>query len=288
MARAGDPVLFATPCYAGALAVARSAGLVPVSVPTDENGVRPELADRAFAQTGARVMYLQPTYANPDGSVLAASRRAELLDIAHRHGAVLVEDDFARWLGHGDPVPAPLLTDDRHGHVVTICSLTKAAAPSMRVGAVIARGPVAARITDMRTVDDFFVSAPLQYAAVELVSSPSWKTHLRQLAAGLAGRRVALGSALAAALPEGCRPTSPRGGVSIWLQLPPGVSDVDVAREAALRRLFVHPGRFYTLVTPPKAHLRLSFAALPESDAPEAVNRLVAAIEAAGTHAVVS
>lgn len=280
VARPQDPVLIATPSYPGALAVVRSAGSVPVSVPTDENGVRPELVDRAFAQTGARVLYLQPTYANPDGTVLATERRAELLEVAHRHGAVLIEDDYARWLGHGDPMPPPLLTDDRHGHVVTICSLTKVAAPSMRIGAAIARGPLAARITDMRTVDDFFISAPLQYAAVELVSSPSWKTHVRDLAGALGARRAALGAALTAALPEDCHFRTPRGGVSLWLQLPPGVSDVEVAQEAALRRLFVLPGRYYTLVTPPQAHLRLSFAGLQESDAREGATRLADAIAA--------
>jgi DNA-binding transcriptional MocR family regulator len=282
LAPAGEPVLMATPAYPGALAVARSAGMVPVGVPTDGDGVRPDLLEQAFAQTGSRVLYVQPTYANPDGSVLARDRRAALLDLAHRFGAVIVEDDWARWLGHGSVVPPPLLTDDRYGHVVTICSLTKVAAPALRIGAVIARGPVQARIADMRLVDDFFVPTALQLAAVELVSAASWKTHTRSLSAELATRCAATAAALRSELPAGCDFAVPGGGVSLWMALPPGVSDAQVAGEAALRKLFVMPGRHYEINPPARAHLRLSFAALPERDAGEAAARLAAAVAAAG------
>ena len=278
---AGESLLVATPGYPGALSIARSASIVPVAVPTDEYGVRPELAERAFVQSGARAMYLQPSFANPDGSVLAAERRTELLELAHRLGVILIEDDYARWLGHGDGVPAPLLTEDRHGHVVTIVSLSKIAAPSLRVGAVLARGPVAGRIAELRQVDDFYVSAPMQHAAAELVSAPSWKTHLRQVAGALATRRSALAAALHDALPAGCAFTVPNGGFSFWLRLPAGVDDRDVTREAALRKLFVVPGRNYVLTPGERDHLRLTFASLPEHQAPVAATRLAEAITAA-------
>jgi DNA-binding transcriptional MocR family regulator len=276
----GEPVLVATPAYPGVFSIARSAGLVPVGVPVDEHGLRVDLVERAIVQTGARVLYLQPTFSNPDGSVLTAERRIELLDIAHRRGVALIEDDWARWLGHGPKVPRPLLADDQHGHVITICSLTKASAPSMRVGAVIARGAIAARVADMRVVDDLCVSAPLQCAAVELVSATSWATHLRALSAKLAGRCATLAAELAAAMPELCTLSRPTGGVFVWLGLPAGVSDLELANQAMLRKVFVVAGRRFLLNSPAQSHLRLSFAALPESDVREAVGRLADALAA--------
>jgi DNA-binding transcriptional MocR family regulator len=277
---AAEPVLVATPAYPGVFSIARSAGMVPVAVPADEQGLRVDLVERAISQTGARVLYLQPTFANPDGSVLTAERRTALLEIAHRTGIALVEDDCARWLGHGPKMPPPLLAEDAHGHVITICSLTKAAAPSMRVGAVIARGPVAARVADMRVVDDLYVSAPLQYAAVELVSSASWAQHLRALSLRLAQRCGILIDELARALLDTCSVSRPTGGVFLWLGLPSGMSDTEVAGQAALRKLFVVAGRRFVLNSPARHHLRLSFAAMDEADAHEAVLRLVDAIDA--------
>jgi len=102
----GSPVVFSVPTYPGALAVARSAGLTPAPVPCDSDGVRPELLQRAFQTTGARLLYLQPTFCNPDGHVLGAHRRAEVLEAAAEAGAFILEDDWARWLGHG-PTPLP-------------------------------------------------------------------------------------------------------------------------------------------------------------------------------------
>jgi DNA-binding transcriptional MocR family regulator len=281
-ARPGESVLFATPAYPGVLAIARSAGLTPVGVPTDADGLRVDLLEEAMDRSRARVLYVQPTYANPDGSVLSADRRTTLLDIAHRHNLVVVEDDWARWLGHGSAVPSPLQTDDRNGHVVTICSLSKTTAPSLRVGAVAARGPLAARIADLRVVDDFFVSGPLQHTAIDLVTAPFWRGHVRAVAAALRSRCAALGGALRAVLPDDTRLTNPSGGISLWLELPAGVSDTAVAREAAVRRLYVLPGSHYHLTPTSHDHLRLSFAALPEKDAAEAATRLASAVAAAG------
>lgn len=277
----GSPVLFAVPTYPGALAVARSAGMVPVPVPTDDDGVRPELLERAFETTRARLLYLQPTFANPDGHVLAPHRRGEVLAVARRAGAFVVEDDWARWLGHGAAVPPPLIRDDDAGQVITINSLTKAVAPSLRVGAVTARGPVAQRIAAMRLVDDFFVAQPLQEAALELVVSAGWQAHLRALATMLRRRFEQLTRSLAVQLPE-CSFGTPRGGFYLWLGLPHGVDAVAVFERAAALGVAVSPGGSYTIGEPATQRLRLSYAAIELDVVDEAVRRLAEAVRTAG------
>jgi len=273
----GSPVLVSVPSYPGAISLLRSAGLVPIPVPSDTDGVRPELLERAFEQTGSRLLYLQPTYANPDGSVLAAERRAPVLEIAARAGAFIVEDDFARWLGHGSTPPPSLLRDDTDGRVITVNSLSKAAGPSLRVGCIVARGPVAHRITGLKVVDHLIVSRPLQEAAVELVTGAGWNAHLRGLSAALGARMTALSSALAAELP-GCSWDRPRGGFSLWLRLPRGADDVEVARRALERGLAVGPGRHYVVAEEDAAHLRLCIAAIPEQHIAKAVRLLADAL----------
>ena len=106
LATPGSPVLVESPTYPGALAVARAAGLRIVPVPMDDDGVRPELLADAFAATGARVFVCQPLFHNPTGAVLAPDRRRQIIEIAHAAGAFVVEDDFARRLGHGGQLPA--------------------------------------------------------------------------------------------------------------------------------------------------------------------------------------
>ena len=170
--------------------------------------MRPELLADAFAASGARVFFCQPLFQNPTGAVLAPGRRRQVLDIAHAAGAFVIEDDFARRLGHGGPLPPPLIADDRHGTVVHVRSLTKPTSPSLRVGALIARGPVLERLRAIQVVDSFFVPRPLQEATLELVGAPAWPRHLRAVAAGLRERRAAMLAALDRRLP-GSPPTRP-------------------------------------------------------------------------------
>ncbi|SDO26654.1 DNA-binding transcriptional regulator, MocR family, contains an aminotransferase domain [Nakamurella panacisegetis] len=273
---AGESILFATPTYPGALAIARSAGQVAVPVPGDEDGLRPDLLERALERTQARVLYLQPTFANPDGNVLSAERRRKVLDVAARHGLFVVEDDWARWLGHGDPIPPPLIRDDPNGHVITVCSLTKAGAPGLRIGAIAARGQVAARLAALRMVDDFFVSGPLQHAAIDVVTSTAWAGHVRRTAAALGARVNRLTAELRSALPDFTF-VPPRGGLSIWLELPAGLDEDALVRAAREQGLAVGPGRDYSIGDHPSGHLRLSFANLTEHQLPDAVARLGAA-----------
>ncbi len=270
----GEPLLVESPTYLGVLAAARSAGLVPVPVPTDADGVVPEMLAATFARTGSRLAYLQPTFANPGGALLAEDRRREVVAVAQRAGAFLIEDDWARDLAIDADPPAPLVAHDRDGHVIYLRSLTKSAAPGLRVGAVAARGAAGARLRTARIIDDFFVSGPLQAAALELVGSPAWRTHLRALRRALADRRDALVAAVERDLPSTRIVGRPRGGLHLWLELPPGTDDVALAAEAVGRGVVVVPGRPWFAAEPPGPHLRLTFGCAPPDLLAEGVRRL--------------
>ncbi|WP_433326393.1 PLP-dependent aminotransferase family protein [Spirillospora sp. CA-294931] len=271
--RPGSPVLVESPTYLGVLSIARASGLHPVPVPADEDGLRPDLLAEAFAMTGARVVYCQPTSLNPTGAVLSPERREQVLAVARAAGAFVIEDDFARHLAI-DPTPPPLISQDGDGRVIHILSLTKSVAPSLRVAAVIARGPVAERIRATQLVEDFFPARPLQETVLELVSSPGWPRHLRAVRTALKSRRDAVCSAFARELPE-LRVNRPTGGMHQWVRLPDGADDVALA-EAALRAgVLVSAGRPFFPAEPTGPFLRISYSsAASEAELAEGVRRL--------------
>ncbi|MGK9464245.1 PLP-dependent aminotransferase family protein [Streptomyces sp. G6] len=277
LAPPGTAVLVESPTYPGMLAIARAAGLRPVPVPVDADGVRPALLADAFRATGARVFVCQPLFQNPTGAVLAPERRGEVLRIARAAGAFVVEDDFVRRLVHEDagPLPVPLAADDPDGVVVHVCSLTKATSPSFRVSALAARGPVLERLRAIQVVDTFFVPRPLQEAALELVGSPAWPRHLRAVSAELKARRDAMTSALRMHLPEISLAHIPSGGYHLWPRLPEGTDETALTAAALRAGVAVTPGRPYFSAEPPAPHLRLSFAAVAGAgEIAEGVRRL--------------
>jgi DNA-binding transcriptional MocR family regulator len=278
LAAPGDPVLVEAPTYLGAIVAARAAGLRVVPVPSDADGVRPDLLAEAFARTRARLVYCQPLYANPHGSVLAADRRAAVLDAVAGAGAFLLEDDWARDLSTEADPPPPLAAEDPDGHVVYVRSLTKSAAPGLRVAGIGARGAAGARLRAARIVDDFFVSGPLQEAALEVVFAPGWRRHRRRLRGELRARRDALAAALRRHLPALAPTTLPDGGLHLWVALPEGTDDVALANAAAAEGVVVFPGRPWFPADAPGPFLRLTFAAAPPDALDEGVRRLARAL----------
>ncbi|MFF5424999.1 MULTISPECIES: PLP-dependent aminotransferase family protein [unclassified Streptomyces] len=282
LAPPGAPVLVESPTYPGMLAVARASGLRPVPVPTDADGIRPDLLEAAFRATGAGVVVCQPLFQNPTGAVLAPERRREVVRIARAAGAFVVEDDFARRLVHEDagPLPPPLAADDPDGVVVHVCSLTKPTSASLRVGALAARGPVLERLRAIQVVDSFFVPRPLQEAALELVGSPAWPRHLRAVSQELRNRRTVMTGALALHLPSLALPHVPSGGYHLWLRLPDALPEASLLAAALRAGVVAAPGRPYFCAEPPAGHLRLSFAGVAgPTEIAEGVLRLRTAVD---------
>ncbi|MBO1331724.1 PLP-dependent aminotransferase family protein [Streptomyces sp. VRA16 Mangrove soil] len=280
LAPPGAPVLVESPTYPGMLAIARAAGLRPVPVPVDPDGVRPDLLEQAFRATGARLFVCQPLFQNPTGAVLAPERRPEVLRIARAAGAFVIEDDFVRRLAHEDagPLPRPLATDDADGVVVHVCSLTKATSPSLRIGCLAARGPVLERLRAIQVVDQLFVPRPLQEATLELVGSPAWPRHLRTVAGELKRRRDLLVAGLRQRLPELSVPHVPAGGYHLWARLPDGTDERHLVTAALHAGVAVAPGRPYFAAEPPAPHIRFSFVAVASAaEITEGVRRLEAA-----------
>ncbi len=279
LARPGDAVIVEDPCYPGVLVAATLSGLVPTPVPADHDGVIPDALAEVLARSGARLVVLQPRHSNPTGSVLSRERRAEVLTIAAEFGCFVVEDDWVRDLDLDGPTGPPLISDDRHGHVISIRSLSKASAPGLRIAAVVARGPALPRLVSARLAADFFVAPLLQATAAELLLATGWQRHLITLRAALAERRDILVRSLLTHAPTlTCTP--PRGGVALWVELPAGLDAPTLARECAARGVRVSEGSMYELTEPGSSHLRLAFGKDEPSTLAVAAERIGAAVRA--------
>jgi DNA-binding transcriptional MocR family regulator len=275
----GQPLLVESPTYWGALLAAEQAGVILVPVPTGAHGPDPDDVDRAFAETGARAFYAQPTFANPTGAQWSAETGRAVLDVVRAHRAFLVEDDWAHDLGI-DAEPRPLVDQDDDGHVIHLRSLTKSVSPALRVAALIARGPARDRILADRAAETMYVSGVLQAAALDVVTHPGWTTHLRRMRVQLRTRRDLLLDSVHAHAPQVLVEHVPLGGLNLWARLPDGTSVDHLVRESASRGLLVAPGSEWFPAEPPGPYVRLNFSAEDPGRFAEAGEVLGAALRA--------
>lgn len=269
----GSALLMESPTYWGAIRAAEQAGVRVVPVPTSPDGPDPVELDRAFAESGARAFYAQPHYANPTGAQWTPARAAAVLEVVRAHGAFLVEDDWAHDLGISTS-PTPLASYDDAGHVVYLRSLTKSVSPALRVGALVARGPARERILADRASESMYVSGVLQAAAVDVVTQPGWRTHLRGLREQLRARRDLLARALADHVPHARLEHVPAGGLNLWVRLPDGTDVPRLALDCERAGLVIAPGADWFPAEPAAPYVRLNYAGPRPESYPEAMRIL--------------
>lgn len=152
--------------------------------------------------------------------------------------------------------------------MIYLRSLTKSVSPSLRVAAVVARGPLRSRILADQSAEALYVSALLQAAALDVVTQPAWQTHLRGVRPQLRARRDLLVNSLRTHAPMTHLAAVPAGGVNLWLQLPDGANEHAVARDCVDHGVLVAPGVEWFPAEPTGAFLRLSFAGPDPSSFP--------------------
>jgi DNA-binding transcriptional MocR family regulator len=255
----GQPLLMESPTYWGAILAAQQAGVRIVPVPSGPQGPDPVGLARAFEETGARVLYAQPNYANPTGAQWPSVLHEHVLDVVRAYGAFLVEDDWAHDFGI-TTTATPVAANDDAGHVIYLRSLTKSVSPAIRVAAVIARGPARERILADRGAESMYVSSLLQAAALDVVTQPAWRTHLRSLRQQLQGRRDLLVTAVREHAPQVDIDHVPTGGLNLWVRLPDGTRLDQLAHDCERDGLIIAPGTEWFPAEPTGPFVRLNYA----------------------------
>ncbi|MGO1318636.1 MAG: PLP-dependent aminotransferase family protein [Galactobacter sp.] len=256
---AGRPMLIESPSYWGAMLAAAQVGVQLIPIPSGPNGPNPDDVDRAFAQTGARAFYAQPNFANPTGGQWSAELGDTILGMMRKHGAFLIEDDWAHDFGITTD-SAPVAARDDSGHVVYIRSLTKSVSPAVRVAGLIARGPAHDRILADSQAQAMYVSSALQAVALDVVTQPAWRTHLRSLRQQLTARRDLLVDALREHAPAAHLDAVPRGGLNLWLRLPDETDLHQLTRDCEAKGLIIAAGNDWFPAEPAGRYLRLNFS----------------------------
>ena len=216
------------------LRAAQATGLRIVYVPVDEFGV--DVA--ALDASGAQVVVVTPAHQSPTGVVLAAGRRHALVDWAGRNGAFIVEDDYDSEFRY-DREPIGVLQGLAPDRVFTIGTASKALAPAVRLGWVLAPPSLAEAVAAEKLISDRGSSTLDQLALAALIQSGRYDRHLRRMRAIYARRRARLIAALGRHAP-GVRLTGLAAGFHAVAHLEAGADEQAVVAAARERLVGLH------------------------------------------------
>jgi GntR family transcriptional regulator/MocR family aminotransferase len=214
-------------------AVIARAGLEPVPVPVDAEGVCVDALDRIDAAG----LVVTPAHQHPTGVVLSGERRARLLAWLRTRDAIAIEDDYDAEYRY-DRAPVGALQGLAPAHVVYAGSTSKTLAPALRLGWLVAPPALAAAIADDKRLADHGTPRIDQHAFAEFVARGELDRHLRKMRLRYRALRDVAVAALADVLP-GAAIRGIAAGLHVTVELAAGTSERAVRRAAERRRIAI-------------------------------------------------
>ncbi|UZP66520.1 PLP-dependent aminotransferase family protein [Desulfovibrio mangrovi] len=247
LTRHGDTVVTEGPSYADGMDLFRARGLNIIQIPMDAEGMRMDKLEEALRAHSPKLIFTMPNFQNPTGICMSGQRRRQLVQLAAAYAVPLVEDDFVgdlRYEGHAQPALKALAAK---GACFYMGTFSKMLMPGLRVGYMVAEGPVRDLLVRCKRLNDISSSGVIQRALYRFVSVGRHRTHLSRSCSIYRRRRDALLAACAEYLPEDITVSPVTGGLFAWCTLPPDLTATAVTEAALNNGVAVAPGTAFFL-----------------------------------------
>ncbi len=260
----GDYVVTESPTYTGAIAVFRSRGAQIADVPLEKDGLNLNILEYNLKKYKPKLIYTIPSFQNPTGYSYSNNKRTQVVKLAEKYNAYIIEDDYVSDLDFEGKGFLPLKALDHNNRVIYIKSFSKIFMPGLRLGFMIVPNNLRQNILDAKHTTDISTSGLIQRAFDLYIRKGFWDKHLNFMYGIYKDRYVSITKALDASLPGGITYLKPGGGLNLWLDLPYGFQINSLLKAAASNHIVFAPGRIFYSGSQPQNinNLRLSFAAV--------------------------
>lgn len=146
----GDTIGVEAPSYFYSLPLFQATGVRIVPLPIDKEGVMMGPLAEACLNYPIKMIFINPIFQNPTGSIMSFERKAALLEFCQLRRIPIVEDDVYGGLTFSTDEVTPLKKMDQKNQVIYLGSLSKYVGQHLRIGWMVAPQNIVTQLAHIR------------------------------------------------------------------------------------------------------------------------------------------
>lgn len=261
----GSVVITETPSYPGSLETFKSCGAEIVGIKMDDEGMSIDDLERALKKyDNVAFIYTIADFQNPMGVSMSIPRRKQLVELAERYNAFVVEDAPYSLISFDGTIMPAIKSFDKYGRVIYSGSTSKTIAPGLRIGWLVADEESIQKLVYMKMRDDLQVNNMAQRQVLHYLRDCDFDGHLRQIVEVYKQRKEVMIQQVMASFPEGTRIAPSGGGLFLWVELPEEIDTLEMFDYVFQKNIAYVPGVFFCPDGNGKNAMRLNFSTAGE------------------------
>ena len=250
----GDTVLVEDPAWFVMFARFAAFGARIVGVPRTADGPDIAALESVLSREKPKLFILNSVAHNPTGSCINAVTATRVLELAARHGFMIVEDDIYGDLQGRHSTRLASLDDGRH--VIYVGGFSKTLAASLRVGFVAAHPALIRELRDIKALTGLSSAELSERVVSRIIVERSYERMLERLRSRLDECRARTAEALlkmAAKLAS-----APSAGMYLWADF--GRDTNELATAGSREGVLLAPGGLFSPTQLPSTWMRVAAA----------------------------
>jgi 2-aminoadipate transaminase len=265
----GDMILVGAPTYLQALSAFRQQNPKFVDIPIDAEGMDTQVLEEKLKKIKAegkkaKMLYIIPSFQNPDSSLMTMERRKRVLEFAEKHDLIIFEDNPYGYISFEGPMPTPLAGMDKSGRVMYTSTFSKMVSPGMRIGWITANPEFTGHMIEAKNNISICNDGLSQYAAAELFRRGDVERQIPKVTKVYRKKRDIMLEAMETSFPKKAKWDEPKGGLFLWVKFPKTVSTDDLLKDAVAKGVAFVPGSLF-FTKPVHNYMRLNYS-LPSEE----------------------
>ena len=268
-------VVMEEPCYSDQLDIVQKYTSRITHLPVDEDGL--VLEEKILAHCD--LVFVTPSHQCPTTATMPTERRKALLELAHKHDFLVIEDDYEFEMNFLAAASPALKSLDREGRVLYVGSFSKSLFPGLRLGYLAASPEFIERTRGLRHLMYRHPPGHAQRTAAYFMALGYYDAQILRLKRVYATRRQVMQEALDAC---GLANSSAArfGGTSFWIEGPAWLDSNRLAENLRRQDVLIEPGNpFYSRRKTGSNHFRAAYSSIDAELIGEGVNRIKHAID---------